>query len=42
MTTRGGAEGVGKSTTAAVVTSMVLVLVLDYFATALLNALGIT
>ncbi len=42
VTTRGGAEGVGKSTTAAVVTSMVLVLVLDYFATALLNALGIT
>jgi phospholipid/cholesterol/gamma-HCH transport system permease protein len=42
ITTRGGAEGVGKSTTSAVVTSMVLVLVLDYFATALLNALGIT
>lgn len=42
VTTRGGAEGVGKSTTAAVVASMVLVLVLDYFATALLNALGIT
>ncbi|MFI5361662.1 MAG: MlaE family ABC transporter permease [Elusimicrobiota bacterium] len=42
VTTRGGAEGVGKSTTSAVVSSMVLVLVLDYFATALLNALGIT
>ncbi|HXT00696.1 MAG TPA: ABC transporter permease [Elusimicrobiota bacterium] len=42
VTTRGGAEGVGKSTTAAVVMSMVLVLVLDYFATAMLNALGIT
>lgn len=42
ITTRGGAEGVGKSTTAAVVASMVLVLVLDYFATALLNAMGIT
>jgi phospholipid/cholesterol/gamma-HCH transport system permease protein len=42
VTTRGGAEGVGKSTTAAVVMSMVLVLVLDYFATATLNALGIT
>ena len=42
VTTRGGAEGVGKSTTQAVVMSMVLVLVLDYFATALLNALGIT
>jgi phospholipid/cholesterol/gamma-HCH transport system permease protein len=42
VTTRGGAEGVGKSTTSAVVASMTLVLVLDYFATALLNALGIT
>jgi len=42
VTTRGGAEGVGKSTTSAVVASMVSILVLDYFATALLNALGIT
>ena len=42
VSTRGGAEGVGKSTTAAVVMSMVLVLVMDYFATALLNAMGIT
>jgi len=42
VTTRGGAEGVGRSTTQAVVMSMVLVLTLDYFATALLNALGIT
>jgi len=42
VTTRGGAEGVGKSTTQAVVISMTLVLVIDYFATALLNALGIT
>ena len=42
ITTRGGAEGVGKSTTAAVVISMVLILVLDYFATAVLNAFGIT
>ncbi len=42
ITTRGGAEGVGRSTTAAVVMSMVSVLVLDYFATAVLNALGIT
>ena len=42
ITTRGGAEGVGKSTTAAVVISMISVIVLDYFATALLNALGIT
>lgn len=42
VTTRGGAEGVGKSTTQAVVISMTLVLIVDYFATALLNALGIT
>lgn len=42
ITTRGGAEGVGRATTAAVVLSMVSVLVLDYFATAVLNALGIT
>lgn len=42
ITTRGGAEGVGKSTTAAVVLSMVSVLILDYFATAILVALGIT
>ena len=42
LTTRGGAEGVGKSTTAAVVISMIAVIVLDYFATALLNVLGIT
>lgn len=42
VTTRGGAEGVGKSTTQAVVLGMVLVLIVDYFATALLNALGIT
>ncbi|MDE2490494.1 MAG: ABC transporter permease [Elusimicrobia bacterium] len=42
VTTRGGAEGVGKSTTRAVVESMVLILVVDYFATALLNAMGIT
>jgi phospholipid/cholesterol/gamma-HCH transport system permease protein len=42
VTTRGGAEGVGKATTQAVVLSMVLVLVIDYFATAMLNALGIT
>jgi phospholipid/cholesterol/gamma-HCH transport system permease protein len=31
LNTRGGAEGVGKATTQAVVTSMVLILVLDYF-----------
>lgn len=41
LQTRGGAEGVGKSTTEAVVTSMVLILVLDYFLTAILTALGI-
>jgi phospholipid/cholesterol/gamma-HCH transport system permease protein len=42
VTTRGGAEGVGKSTTAAVVMSMSAVLVMDYFVTAVLVALGIT
>lgn len=42
ITTTGGAEGVGKSTTAAVVVSMTSVLILDYFATAVLVALGIT
>ena len=41
LKTTGGAEGVGKSTTAAVVHSMVLVLVGDYFVSALLVALGI-
>ncbi|MBI4345245.1 MAG: ABC transporter permease [Elusimicrobia bacterium] len=40
--TRGGAEGVGRSTTEAVVYSMVSVLVLDYFVTAVLVAIGIT
>jgi phospholipid/cholesterol/gamma-HCH transport system permease protein len=40
--TRGGAEGVGKSTTAAVVNSMTAVLIVDYFVTAILVALGIT
>ena len=42
ITTSGGAEGVGKATTAAVVISMTSVLILDYFATAILVALGIT
>lgn len=37
----GGAEGVGKATTSAVVVSMVLILVSDYFITALLVSLGI-
>lgn len=41
FTTKGGAEGVGKATTAAVVTSMVLVLVSDYFVSAILVAFGI-
>ena len=41
LATRGGAEGVGKATTGAVVVSMVLTLVLDYFATAVLVALGV-
>jgi phospholipid/cholesterol/gamma-HCH transport system permease protein len=40
--TSGGAEGVGKSTTSAVVYSMTSVLVVDYFVTALLVALGIS
>jgi phospholipid/cholesterol/gamma-HCH transport system permease protein len=42
VTTSGGAEGVGKSTTAAVVLSMASVLIMDYFVTAILSALGIT
>lgn len=41
LSTRGGAEGVGKATTAAVVVSMVMILMLDYFASALLITLGI-
>ncbi len=41
ISTRGGAEGVGKSTTGAVVTCIVLILVLDYFLTAILTAFGI-
>ncbi|MBV9079527.1 MAG: ABC transporter permease [Elusimicrobia bacterium] len=39
--TSGGAEGVGRATTRAVVISMVLILVGDYFLSALLVALGI-
>jgi len=42
ISTHGGAEGVGKATTAAVVVSMVSVLIMDYFVTALLVAFGIT
>ncbi len=41
LSTTGGAEGVGKSTTSAVVVSMVLVLVGDYFLSALLVAVRI-
>ena len=41
LRTKGGAEGVGKSTTEAVVASMVLVLVMDYFISAMLVAAGI-
>jgi len=41
FTCEGGAEGVGKATTSAVVVSMVLVLVLDYFLSAVLVAFGI-
>src|SRR4029077_5539208 len=41
FTCEGGAEGVGKATTSAVVISMVLILVLDYFLSAVLVAFGI-
>jgi phospholipid/cholesterol/gamma-HCH transport system permease protein len=41
FTCEGGAEGVGKATTSAVVLSMVLVLVCDYFLSAFLVAFGI-
>ena len=40
--TRGGAEGVGRATTSAVVVSMTSVLIIDYFVTAILVAFGIT
>jgi len=40
LATEGGAEGVGKATTAAVVTTMVLILVVDYFASSILVSLG--
>ncbi len=39
--TTGGAEGVGKSTTQAVVYSMLFILISDYFLSQLLNSLGI-
>ncbi|MBI3013136.1 MAG: ABC transporter permease [Elusimicrobia bacterium] len=41
LETHGGAEGVGRATTSAVVASMVLILVGDYFLTAILVAFGI-
>ncbi len=41
FTCEGGAEGVGKATTSAVVISMVLVLVFDYFLSAFLVSIGI-
>lgn len=41
LNTRGGAEGVGKATTGAVVVSMVMILVIDYFLTAILHAFGV-
>jgi phospholipid/cholesterol/gamma-HCH transport system permease protein len=41
FTCEGGAEGVGKATTSAVVISMVLVLVFDYFLSAVLVSFGI-
>ena len=41
LNTKGGAEGVGKATTEAVVASMVLGMVMDYFISALLVAVGV-
>lgn len=41
LTCEEGAEGVGKATTEAVVLSMVLVMVLDYFISAMLVAVGV-
>ena len=41
LSCKGGAEGVGKSTTSAVVVSMILILIADYFLTSLLTTLGI-
>jgi phospholipid/cholesterol/gamma-HCH transport system permease protein len=40
--TEGGAQGVGKSTTESVVSTMVLILAIDYFISAVLVAIGIT
>jgi len=41
LITQGGAEGVGKATTRAVVTAMVMILVTDYFLSSLLISIGI-
>jgi phospholipid/cholesterol/gamma-HCH transport system permease protein len=41
LRTEGGAEGVGRATTSAVVISMVSILVSDYFLSAILVSLGI-
>ena len=41
LTTEGGAEGVGKSTTLAVMISILCILISDYFLSSLLNSLGI-
>ncbi len=41
LSCKGGAEGVGKATTSAVVISMILILISDYFLTSLLTTLGI-
>ena len=41
LSTRGGAEGVGLATTKAVVISMVMILISDYFLSAMLVAVGI-
>ena len=41
LTTSGGAEGVGRSTTQAVVISMLMILIFDYFLSTLLNAMGV-
>ncbi|MFH1956937.1 MAG: ABC transporter permease [bacterium] len=41
LKTSGGAEGVGKATTSAVVVSMVLIIATDYFLTSLLISIGI-
>ena len=41
LSTKGGAEGVGKATTSAVVTSYILIIVADFFISVVYNILGI-